>query len=264
MRRNPRTKGSPTKRCFSCTAWQPKFLPTVTCQYLGMWWKIGECHASTWIPSGNQRWLENPMENSQLGIPMEFALLTLALHGDGDLPRHGLWFSSKCCLIFWAMVVPVIPQKRCCLMGSSCSSRWRDLWDDWKGKQKWPENRSWVQIASEWLLLPKYIVFFICFPSPVDKRTRSNKHCSIDSELWNQVKLPWHFVPSHVPFPNVNLIWYCLKAVPTKTTSQSVSCICPVSNMNPLKTLRPVFFYVHSISVNQMGVITHYIIYIYI
>ena len=33
---NPRTKGSPTKRCFSCTAWQPKFLPTVTCQYLGM------------------------------------------------------------------------------------------------------------------------------------------------------------------------------------------------------------------------------------
>ena len=54
------------------------------------------------------------MENSQLGIPMEksatmveFALLTLARHGDGDLPRHGLWFSSKCCLIFWAMVVPV-------------------------------------------------------------------------------------------------------------------------------------------------------------
>ena len=111
---------------------------------------------------------------------------------------------------------------------------------------------------------PSILFFSYCFPSPVDKRTRSNKHCSIDSELWNQVKLPWHFVPSHVPFPNVNLIWYCLKAVPTKTTSQSVSCICPVSNMNPLNTLRPVFFYVHSISVNQMAVITHYIIYIYI
>lgn len=29
-----RTLRSPAKRCFSCTAWQPKFLPTVTCQYL--------------------------------------------------------------------------------------------------------------------------------------------------------------------------------------------------------------------------------------
>ena len=69
-------------------------------------------------------------------------------------------------------------------MGSSSSSRWLQIYG-MIGKAKKNDLRTEAEFGSvqNGCFFPGILFLFICFPSPVDKRTRSNKHCSIDSEL---------------------------------------------------------------------------------